>query len=583
MSARPEDVTQNINELQDGDKIDVPVADITVRAGFNPRKFFSEAAINELAQSIREQGVIQPIVLRLIENSPFEIIAGERRWRASKLAGLTDIPAVVRIVDDKTAHILATIENCVREDIGPGEEAVNARRMIDACNGDKEEACKHLKWSRNTLESRLLLLHADESVIDALNCKKIMLGHAELLSQLPVVTQQGTLAKVIDEGLSVSDLKTRLDVYALDLGTAKFNTDACQSCCHNSTRQASFFEQNIGEGRCADRECFSKKTHEHLSVIKNEAEERFNTVWFDTEKDPESTTILLKNKIGASQFNEGCKTCGHFGVTMSTAPGTEGELTEDVCDNLVCYREKVAEYQSATSAPKSTSDDSKSDGKATGRKSSTKSTTKGAKSTAKKSTAASEQPKRVMEFVHVVHRNAAAAEIKQDAKMVSVIAAMSLLNELSLVRSGGDDDPLKTVGIKRKSGNHSRDALMVDLYGLESNRLNGLIAELSSRIALYQSSFGDNSEYLDGAKQTLKLLGVDLTKHFTVDKSFIEIHTKSGIEGVLRKAGFHTHYESQHGEGAFAKLLKKKHGDIVADITTSGFDFSGYLPDSVKL
>lgn len=256
---------QSMNEtLQDGQLITAQIDTIEPKQGFNPRKYFDPKHIDSLAESIKQRGVIQPIVIRPANDGHFHIIAGECRWRASKQAGETTIPAVVRLVDDKTAAIMAMLENSKRKNLGAGEEAQDARKMLDLCDGDKEAVCRHFGWSKQLLESRLMLLHADESVIDALNQEHILIGHAELLSTLPKTTQQGTLAKIIENKVSVSELKAKIDAFAQDLGTAVFNTDACRTCAHNSTLQASLFEQSVGDGRCSDRECFQKKTLDHL-------------------------------------------------------------------------------------------------------------------------------------------------------------------------------------------------------------------------------------------------------------------------------------------------------------------------------
>ena len=168
-----------------------------------PRQDFDPAALEELAQSIRENGVITPITLRKTGDT-YQIIAGERRWRASRMAGLHEIPAVVLDVDENTAYALALIENLQREDLNPMEEAEGYRRLTQELGLTQEQAAKRVGISRPAVANALRLLSLPKAVADLLRDKEISAGHARALLSLEDPARMEQAAKtVIEQQLSV--------------------------------------------------------------------------------------------------------------------------------------------------------------------------------------------------------------------------------------------------------------------------------------------------------------------------------------------------------------------------------------------
>ncbi len=168
-----------------------------------PRQDFDPAALEDLAQSIRENGVITPITLRKTGDT-YQIIAGERRWRASRLAGLTEIPAIVLDVDEKTAYALALIENLQREDLNPMEEAEGYRRLTDELGLTQEQAAQRVGRSRPAVANALRLLTLPKSVASMLRDKQLSAGHARAL--LPLEGEEAMLKAariILDQQLSV--------------------------------------------------------------------------------------------------------------------------------------------------------------------------------------------------------------------------------------------------------------------------------------------------------------------------------------------------------------------------------------------
>ena len=171
---------------------------------FQPRTEMDEAALQELAASIKAQGVVQPIVVRPFEDGQsFELVAGERRWRASRLAGMADIPALVRELPDQTVLAVGLIENIQREALNPLDEAQSLRRLIDECGLTHEQCAEAVGRSRASVTNLLRLVNLDGDVQDMLKQAELEMGHARALLGLPTELQAGAAIKIRDQGLNV--------------------------------------------------------------------------------------------------------------------------------------------------------------------------------------------------------------------------------------------------------------------------------------------------------------------------------------------------------------------------------------------
>ena len=169
-----------------------------------PRKRFDEEALFDLSESIKEHGVLQPVTVRRLASGRYGIIAGERRWRAARLAGLTRIPAVIFDADDRKATELALIENLQREDLNPLEEADGYRSLIDDYGLTQEEAAKRVGKSRPLVANMLRLLALSGGVREILSAGVISAGHARALLPVESPEKQLSLAKeIVAKGLSV--------------------------------------------------------------------------------------------------------------------------------------------------------------------------------------------------------------------------------------------------------------------------------------------------------------------------------------------------------------------------------------------
>jgi ParB family chromosome partitioning protein len=187
-----------------GDDLQALPLDVIRPGRYQPRSVFDAEKLAELADSIRAQGVVQPVVVRpLDEDGEFELIAGERRWRAAQMAGIERIPAVVRNVSDEVSVAMALIENIQREDLNPLEEATALRRLIDDFQMTHQEAADAVGRSRAAVSNLLRLLELMQEVKDMVDTRLIEMGHARALLSLEDDLQVQAAREVVRKGLSV--------------------------------------------------------------------------------------------------------------------------------------------------------------------------------------------------------------------------------------------------------------------------------------------------------------------------------------------------------------------------------------------
>ena len=181
----------------------LPLREIEPDPG-QPRKTFDDETLAELSASIAEHGLLQPIAVRPKPSGGYLIVAGERRWRACRMAGLTEVPVIVKDVTDEQAMELALVENLQREDLDPVEEAAGIRELMTRCDLTQEQAARKLGKSRSALANSLRLLSLPETVLELLKSGFITIGHAKVVLGLPTPELQEEAAQMIaDNQLNV--------------------------------------------------------------------------------------------------------------------------------------------------------------------------------------------------------------------------------------------------------------------------------------------------------------------------------------------------------------------------------------------
>lgn len=194
----------DLSAIREDDELRHLPIDLLQRSPYQPRAEFRPEALQELADSIKVQGVIQPIVVRpLSRGEKFEIIAGERRWRASQMAGLHEVPAVVRKLDDKSAMCLSLIENIQREDLNPLEQARALARLMAEFDMTHESVADAVGRSRSAVTNLIRLLDLNDRVKTMLEAGNLDMGHARALLSLPDSQQLELAQRVVKKGLSV--------------------------------------------------------------------------------------------------------------------------------------------------------------------------------------------------------------------------------------------------------------------------------------------------------------------------------------------------------------------------------------------
>ncbi|WP_341237050.1 ParB/RepB/Spo0J family partition protein, partial [uncultured Limnobacter sp.] len=183
---------------------------------YQPRSRMDESSLLELAESIKSQGIMQPILVRPIGSGKYEIIAGERRFRASKIAGLAEVPVLVRAVPDESALAMALIENIQREDLNPLEEALGVQRLIREFNLTHEDAARAIGRSRSATSNMLRLLNLAEPVQTMLLAGDVEMGHARALLALNAAEQIACANEVVNKRLSVRETEKLVNDWASD-------------------------------------------------------------------------------------------------------------------------------------------------------------------------------------------------------------------------------------------------------------------------------------------------------------------------------------------------------------------------------
>jgi ParB family chromosome partitioning protein len=201
-------------EAQPGDVLRNLPVDALTPGKYQPRRTMDQGKLGELADSIRAQGVIQPIVVRDLGGKAYEIIAGERRWRASQLAGLSEVPVVVREVDDRTVVAMALIENIQREDLNPLEEAIALQRLIDEFDLTHAQAADAVGRSRAAVSNLLRLLELPVEIRVLLETKALEMGHARALLTLAPQAAVALARQAAEHGWSVREVEHRAQLLA---------------------------------------------------------------------------------------------------------------------------------------------------------------------------------------------------------------------------------------------------------------------------------------------------------------------------------------------------------------------------------
>ncbi len=196
--------SKNSNASKDSELKKLPVEKIH-KGEYQPRLSIDPDALQELAESIKAQGLVQPVVVRRLDSGEYELIAGERRWRASQIAGLHEIPAIVRDIPDQAAAAMSLIENIQREDLNPLEEAIAMNRLIADFGLTHQQTAEAVGRSRSAVTNLLRLIELEEETKELLDSRQLDMGHARALLALKGIEQTATAILIAKKGMSVRE------------------------------------------------------------------------------------------------------------------------------------------------------------------------------------------------------------------------------------------------------------------------------------------------------------------------------------------------------------------------------------------
>ena len=492
--------------------------------GDNPRRYFDRQKHDDLVASFRVRGMLQPLLLRP-KGDVFAIVAGERRYRAALDAFGPDahVPVRVREMTDQEAWEAAIDENDNRDDPSETEQADAAVRALMASHNDRAEAARRLGWSQAKLDRRLALAELSDTVKNALDERRIKVGHAELLAAVPGDKQDKALETILSAGLDVNKTRELLMRVTQDLGSACFDKTECTTCPFNSAAQRALFETYVDDGHCTNRECFQLKTE---AVEKAEREEQERLAAETRAAAPPAAEDVEGDDDPAG------------GTTPSDAAASRGETAASASATAT----SINATNAASSAHKATVT---------------------AKSIAGRTRDLRDEAWRTA-LARALARNA------EHAQTAILVAAMSgtlaqIKPETLTSRAGllvGTSFP--DLGYEDK---------ISEIRALPAARAANVLAVIG---AAYAKDVHDFSHVTDLART----FQIDLRKTWQVDQEFLERFTKDELRFIAQECGLVAHI----GEKAFAKLLGSKKADlIIGMLNRTGFDWAGRLPSAITL
>lgn len=544
----------------------------------NPRRQANSLSMEELMANMKERGLLQPILVRRVGEG-YELVAGSRRLKAFKTIFGEDkeIPALLRDFTAEEAHAAATSENTHREPMTPVEEAEAAAKVLGDCGGEKSEAARRMGWSLPTLEKRLSLMYATESVRAALQDGKILLGHAELLAACRKEAQEEAIASLLaaPKLMTVEALKAYINAASLELASSIFDKADCGTCVHNSGNQTALFTEAIQEGRCTNKQCFDRKTEDRLGEIVKSLKDEFQVV--RVVRPGENFTVIPlvgegPKGVGVEQALA-CRTCEKFGAAVSGVPDKLGRVYRNLCMDVPCNvrmvakriaAEKVLE-QSGSGPDGGTLHQNSAAGGAQGAASVP---SKGGAKSGKPTSASSEPSMRVKEYREKLWRQVF-KRVVTNANLAdnrSVLMALCLTNPGHL-NSGALKEDLKDV--LPLSSMPSFGSVLQAVRDLDQKVLGQALGAIAGNVK--DGSMGMD---LKDVVSTLKCFEVKLEDYWKVSSDFFSLLTKNEIDAVAQELGIKS---AMGAEYAKARSLGKD--DFIAAImAVKGFDYTGRIP-----
>lgn len=561
---------ETLTDTQQGVRRKVPLRLIV--SGDNPRTHFDPEYITSLAATIDAVDVIHDPVVTQTPEGTFKLVAGECRVRgcrqSARYGADGEIFVVIRDVDPALAHAMALTENVIRKAMSSVDEAEAAAKTLGVCKGDRDEAARILGWKREFLDNRLALMYAIPEVRAALQEKKILLGHAELLATCRKEAQAKALGLLLaqEKLMQVPEFKAFLEKAALVLDTAIFDKTECAGCHHNSSNQTALFAEVISGGKCTNKACFDGKTEIELVARKDRLSGDFQIVRIARPGENLTVTPLKADGpkgVGAEQA-KACRTCKNFGAIVSAVPDKMGQEFRDMCMDVSCNVRMVAAAQKPPSAGKDEKKAPGSPAKAgAGQAKAPDKTEQGSASTKPV-----EPSNRVKEYREKLWRMIYQVIVPK----LDVAANRAVLLALCVTRPSVIDtnalenaiEPSLKVDTLAKPGK-----LIRQILALDQKVLGAAIGQIAANVS------GGMQGGLDIADVTGILIAFDVkvADHWKIGKPFLELLTRNEIDAVCDEIGVKAAMGDKYGKAA-----KGSKDEYIDAILASGFDFVGRIP-----
>jgi PRTRC genetic system ParB family protein len=539
----------------------------------NPRKYFDAAKMEELTASVREKGVIQPVVVRTLADGGFALVAGGRRYKAAMAAHGEDyeIPVVVKDIDEVEAKQLAIIENIQRADMSPAEEAIAAAEQVGLSKGDRDEVARIFGWSRATLDKRLALMNCSANVLEALTTQQILLGHAELLAALPKETQDKLLPVIIKESKSVAEVKKTIEQVACSLSAAIFDKTDCENCPHNSSTQGEMFGESIATGNCTNRTCFNEKTGKQLEAVAANLRDDFPVVRIVRAGDNHTRIQLAvegPKGVGEEQA-KACHACQNYGAAVSGLPDSVGNVYKGQCFDTVCNMKMVAKRLQVEKAAAEAKSEAKTDGTGAAKAASKANGTAPSTTSNPPATVVAESD-RIKTYRVALWRKALRREVGQNPLLAQrYLVSIALAGQARCV----DDSTMKGIWEKLTEEKIAvSDVAKAATSVAAADDAKLALAVTGVTVAAIQ---GLDVHHLTSLCRHHRL---DLIQHWKLCKEFLELITKSEMMVVADELGIRAALGDE-----FRKVFGKSKAEVIeALLNVKGFDYTGKIPKVLK-
>lgn len=574
-----------MEQFQDGQTAEIR-ADL-IDADYNYRRRYNADKMASLQADIRARGIIQRVVVRPRENGRFQLIVGNRRYRAfvAEFGQEAAVKSEIRILSDAEATAMMAAENGEREDPSVIEDAELASRMLGVVKGDRVEAARRLGWDRKKFDRRVALMNATQLVRDAYLDDKIGVGHVELLAALRKEVQDRVIGvfREKDQWPTLEQLKAMAEQSLQSLEAAIFDRAECNGCQYNTGFQQAMFDTSFEGSRCTNKECYTKKTEAELDARKAKLEDTYQVVRIVRPGD-NSTVIALraegKRPVGAEQA-AACRTCANFGACVSGVPDSLGKVYEEVCFDQACNDEKVAAHRKqlkdaddASKKQQAGTDGDGENGRAAtaGNEATGEAATEGRKESPARPASAASIRNAIREYREsiwraVFHRAALKLPMLQNRMLLLALIAHRPSN---LDNHKATDEINKALGVEIPTLGAKTKKLMQIVMTLDQAKVGAAFQHLAAHVT--------NDMPIDDVVGFLQALDVKLEDHWKVNETFFEALTKTELDAVCVEIGL-----ADAADKHYSVLKNGSKKDFVkAMLKVEGFNYIGAIPKMMR-